>query len=94
MARRSELAELRQSAPELHVLYRFFNTAGVLLYVGITNSVWRRIASHEAVQPWWAEVASATMEHHPDRKSLTHAERAAIKSEHPLYNVRHAVKAG
>ena len=33
-------------------LYRFFDTAGALLYVGITDAVKRRFAEHSAQKPW------------------------------------------
>lgn len=75
---------------EPHVLYRFFDAAGLLLYIGMTVSLPQRMAQHGVEKPWWAEVASVTVEHFPDRASVHQAEKAAIVVERPRYNVVHA----
>jgi DNA-directed RNA polymerase subunit RPC12/RpoP/predicted GIY-YIG superfamily endonuclease len=69
-------------------LYRLFNKAGELLYIGIAGNVGRRMGEHSE-KPWWLEVASITVEHHPRRILAELAEREAIKAEHPRYNVQH-----
>lgn len=74
----------------LHILYRFWNAEDVLLYVGITCNPAKRLERHKGEKPWWNEIASITMEHFTDRASLREAERAAIETEEPLYNIRHA----
>lgn len=89
---REQAAARRKPRQELHVLYRFFDSSNHLLYVGITNNLWYRISAHSKVQPWWSEVASATMEHYPDREVLAEAERTAIRLEHPRCNKVHAIK--
>jgi predicted GIY-YIG superfamily endonuclease len=89
---REHAAAHRSPRHEQHVLYRFFDQSDRLLYVGITNNLWRRIGSHSEVQPWWSDVTSATMEHYPNRETLAEAERLAIKSERPKHNVTHAEK--
>lgn len=38
------------SAVREHTLYRFYDSAGVLLYVGITSSLPARIEHHRAVK--------------------------------------------
>lgn len=70
-------------------LYRFFNATGDLLYVGITMNPASRWKSHRDEKPWWLEVTSITVEHHPDRASAEEAERQAIRSERPWYNLVH-----
>lgn len=75
-------------------LYRLYAADGTLLYVGITDRDWRRMAEHEADKPWWAQVASATFEHHLTRDLAEQAETAAILAEHPVYNVRGNVSPG
>lgn len=72
----------------MHALYRFYNGAGDLLYVGITNDPPRRFAKHRGEKSWWTEVASITIQHHPSRDALLDAERSAIQAERPLYNIR------
>lgn len=72
-----------------HVLYRFFGARGTLLYIGITMNLPTRTGDHRDGKPWWLSVASMTVEHFPDRASALEAERRAIRSERPLYNVQH-----
>ena len=71
-----------------HALYRFWAADGALLYVGITINPGRRWRAHQR-REWWHEVASITVETHPDRPAVLAAERAAIATEHPRCNVIH-----
>lgn len=70
-------------------LYRFFDKADQLLYIGITNSVPRRFDQHDDDKPWYADVTRVVLEHHPDRQAALAAEKAAIQAEHPKYNIVH-----
>lgn len=70
-------------------LYRFFNSTGELLYIGITNRVPRRLDQHGDDKPWYLEVADVKVEHHPNRDAALAAEKTAIKTERPKYNVVH-----
>lgn len=72
-----------------HILYRVYDAAEVLLYVGITNDLARRFADHAVEQPWWLAVVDCKIEFFPDREALELAEVFAIRTEHPLHNVRH-----
>lgn len=71
-----------------HVLYRFYDENGTLLYVGITNSINTRFKAHVVDKSWWPEVADCRIAFYPDRAALARAEGDAIKYEHPCYNVR------
>lgn len=75
------------SAEKATCLYRYFDNQDQLLYVGITSRGSRRFKEHESTQPWWAQVARATVEHHGDRDAALEAEREAIRCERPAYNV-------
>ena len=44
---------------------------------------------HAGLKPWWADVAKTTVEHFPTEALV--AEREAIKTETPIYNVVHNV---
>lgn len=70
-------------------LYRFFDSAGALLYVGITSSPSARFAMHSKKSQWWKDVdhARTTVEHHESRTLAAAAELAAIKSEGPRWNI-------
>ncbi|MEE3066548.1 MAG: type II toxin-antitoxin system prevent-host-death family antitoxin [Actinomycetota bacterium] len=70
----------------MNTLYRFFNPAGQLLYVGIASNLARRLSQHERDKNWWREVSTVTVEHFESRDELADAEVKAIKSEGPLYN--------
>jgi hypothetical protein len=72
-----------------HVLYRCFDSDGGLLYIGITGDPGNRFAVHECLTPWWADVAKIDQDSdHASRAELEEAERAAIRAEHPFYNVK------
>lgn len=70
-----------------HILYRLYDAADTLLYVGRTNDVRSRFKAHARRQPWWPEVARSALELRPDLDALIEAERAAILTEHPKYNI-------
>lgn len=70
-------------------LYRLFNVANELIYIGITGNINSRFERHSEKTPWWNEVASCTVEFFFDRRSLSTAESSAIYLEKPLYNVQH-----
>lgn len=66
-------------------IYRYFDTNGRLLYVGVTSDPEKRDQQHRATQPA-ADIASTTYECAFGRPAALRLERAAIKSEHPLHN--------
>lgn len=68
-------------------LYRFFNSEGRLLYVGITIDVNSRWADHSRQQHWWPQVADRTVEWFESRPVALEAELAAIRQERPVHNV-------
>lgn len=72
-----------------HALYRFYDAAGALLYIGITVNPGTRWSQHSKDKAWWEDVAQATVERFPDRKSVLDAERTAIIREQPRHNVAH-----
>lgn len=71
-----------------HVLYRFVDSADRLLYVGITGNIDQRFTSHRGTKPWFREIADTRVEFFPDRESLELAEKVAIRTERPVYNIR------
>lgn len=72
-----------------HALYRFFDTNGALLYVGISVNLPSRLSTHIKEKEWWHDVVQVTVEMLPDRESALEAEKLAIRAERPLYNVQH-----
>lgn len=67
-------------------LYRLYDEAGTLLYVGQSIDWARRLGQHRAQQPWWDEVRRVEIERLP-LDQLADAERAAIRAEEPLHNL-------
>lgn len=78
---------------ESHVLYRFYDAAGQLLYVGITCNPPQRFREHRDSKDWWTEIGQITLCHYRNRTELTKAETRAIQDEHPLHNIVHNVGA-
>lgn len=71
-------------------LYRLFDDAGDLLYVGVSAGPSARIRQHFRDKNWADEVRLAVIDDLPDRRSALVAERNAIREERPLHNVVHA----
>jgi hypothetical protein len=67
-------------------VYRFYDSAGVLLYVGLSMSLEGRLAKHRR-KPWWPEVARTELEWFDGREAAKDAERFAIHHEHPVHNI-------
>lgn len=69
-------------------LYRLFDLADQLLYVGIAYNPADRWLAHES-NAWWPDVARDSIEWHPSRELAAAAEVAAIQTELPLHNRAH-----
>lgn len=65
-------------------LYRHFDIAGKLLYVGISYDFLRR--SHKGSK-WFYRITTITVEHYETRELALQAETAAIITEKPLFNL-------
>lgn len=74
-------------------LYRLYDVAGVLLYVGISGDPAFRQTQHAADKPWWHEVAETTVEWFNNREVALGREGAAIRRERPKYNIKHNKRA-
>ncbi|MFE1170486.1 hypothetical protein [Nocardiopsis sp. NPDC058789] len=71
------------------LLYHYYDANDVLLYIGITNSLPRRQASHEGRSTWMDFAVRSTMKRFPTRASAEVVEAASIRHERPLFNVEH-----
>lgn len=78
--------------PKAHHLYRHFDEAGKLLYVGISVHAVSRLANHKQVSPWIWSVARVEIQTFPTRQEAEAAEREAIRDERPLFNSTHGDK--
>jgi len=68
-------------------LYRFFNEAGELLYVGITGNTKGRLKHHRKHATWWSQATTHRLESFPTREEAAVAEAHAIRQEAPIHNV-------
>lgn len=68
-------------------LYRYFDSEGQLLYVGITGDNTKRQSQHRRNSFWFGEIASATYEHFDQREAALEAEAIAIRHEKPKFNI-------
>lgn len=73
--------------PERTALYRLFDKAGDLLYVGITNDPEVRWSYHARQKTWWPEVNRRAVEWKATRVEAEAAEAEAIGREAPRWNV-------
>lgn len=74
-----------------HYVYRHFDAAGHLLYVGCTSNPKRREASRLSSGEgahWVSRVAFTTHEMHESRDAALVAERQAIITERPEFNIK------
>lgn len=67
-------------------LYRFFDGSGQLLYVGLSYRIEKRLAAHHVMKPW-DQIARIEISQFPTRGDAAAAEREAIMSEAPAWNV-------
>ena len=68
-------------------LYRHFDESRNLLYVGISLSTFNRLSQHKDHSDWFKKIKNVTIEHFPTREEAMAAERQAIKSENPKFNI-------
>jgi predicted GIY-YIG superfamily endonuclease len=80
------------TASERTALYRFLDAKGTLLYVGITKNFGQRWVNHAKSKPWWPEAQRHTAEWFDTRPEAEAAEKQAIVSEAPKYNIVHKPK--
>lgn len=78
------------SAPPTPVptdLYRHFDVAGNLLYVGISFSAINRFSQHKYGSEWSKKVSKITIEKYESREDALIAEAQAIHKEKPKFNI-------
>jgi predicted GIY-YIG superfamily endonuclease len=74
-------------------LYRLWDDADRLLYVGISKSAIHRLHEHLTEQPWADQIVKQTVERHATRQAALAAEKYAIQTEGPLHNIVHSLDA-
>lgn len=72
-----------------YALYRYFDEGARLLYIGISGHLPTRQSAHFSQSRWMELAASSTFERFGTAREVLAAEKSAIMSEHPLFNVQH-----
>lgn len=72
-----------------HHLYRHFDAADVLLYVGVSFSALHRLAQHKENAHWFNRISRVEIQNYPSRAAVLAAERRAILTEGPAHNIMH-----
>jgi hypothetical protein len=70
-------------------VYRFYGVGGILLYVGVTSSVERRMIDHLSQKHWWPQVVKMEWEGFDSRWLAEQREAYLIHFGAPLFNVQH-----
>ena len=76
----------------LPYVYRAYNEAGVLLYVGSTHELGTRMDAHASQSTWWKDAKRFTFTTHPSRADAYSVELRAIRREYPRWNIRDRAK--
>jgi predicted GIY-YIG superfamily endonuclease len=74
------------------ILYRYFDSDGSLLYVGITRDQAKRFSSHNRQSKWMPRAVQCTLEHFETRAEAKAAETLAIQNENPIHNIAESSK--
>lgn len=75
-------------------LYRLYDWADVLLYLGISHQPDERFKQHAGDKPWWHLVARREIVWLDNRDEALKAEAEALVDERPLYNGYHHLGRG
>lgn len=70
-----------------HTVYRVYDTDGVLVYVGCTSDIDRRLREHRSGAPWRHRIHRVTTVEYPDMARGLVAEHNAINAERPEHNI-------
>jgi hypothetical protein len=68
------------------VVYRMYDEAGTLLYVGSSSNIGRRLSQHQSDTAWFPAVVRIDVEHHSELAAARAAEARTIVAEAPLMN--------
>lgn len=71
------------------VVYRVFDAADRLIYIGSTVDLTKRMANHRSSSWWSALTARTETEAHPTISDARLAEAEAIRRDHPAFNHEH-----
>jgi len=71
----------------MFIVYRFFDVAGKLLYIGRTIRLQDRMNDHLNHAVWFEKVTRIELARFKTFEAMCAAERRAIAQEHPIHNI-------
>lgn len=74
------------AGPDVHVVYRFYDMNGGLLYLGYSAQFHARLRSHQTTSPWWSEVHSSRLAIYDNAPQALAMEAEGIREEQPQHN--------
>lgn len=80
--------------PEPTALYRLYDVAGHLLYIGISKDPEARFKQHVQNQNWWHLVARKDIAWLASREAALNAESEAVREEKPRFDATHRFGSG
>lgn len=80
---------IMENSPATTALYRHYDAANTLLYVGISLNAIDRLRAHVFGSHWSSEISQVKVEYFPSRQAALAAEKSAIRDEHPRWNIAH-----
>jgi excinuclease UvrABC nuclease subunit len=69
------------------LVYVARDAGGRVLYVGMTGSLWQRMAAHAAKAPWWTQAHSIALIPCRSKRQALRLESQTIAATEPTYNV-------
>jgi hypothetical protein len=74
-------------ADDVFTVYRVYHL-NELLYVGHSLHFLQRLATYKLRQTWWRDITHVTLNHFTSEYDARNAERLAIRTERPKYNIQ------
>lgn len=81
----------QSTSPTKFALYRHFDVARNLLYVGVSINAVNRLIEHQKDSTWAEKIAFIEITYWNSRHDSLMAERYAIVNQKPLFNKQHSV---
>lgn len=81
-------AETDITTPNSPSVYRYYDSLGILIYVGITSQRSARNRQHNQDKEWWPLVARQDVEHFETREQIVAREAELIRKHSPPFNIQ------
>lgn len=83
------MSDTRVPGPVPTSVYRYYDAADILLYVGVTSRGTARNREHWSTKRWWQYVSHQEIDHFDSRDNALERERELIAAFSPPFNKQH-----